>query len=83
MNSKINLKIDTSAVYRIKVQGRLKRNYAGSMNDMQISYETSDNDMNQTLIIGKVEDQAALSGVLNFLYDMQMPVLSVECLEKL
>ena len=83
MKSSNRLKIDSSAIYRIRIQGRLEKNYAGSMHDMQISYETNKNNNAESLIVGKVEDQAALSGVLNFLYDMQLPVLSVECLEKL
>jgi hypothetical protein len=30
---------------------------------------------------GRLQDQAALSGVLNILYENQYPVLSVDCLE--
>jgi len=35
----------------------------------------------ETTLVGRLPDQAALSGVLNTLYDKQYPVLSVECLE--
>jgi len=36
-----------------------------------------------TLLVGKVRDQAELNGILDLLYSLQRPVLSVECLEKL
>ena len=35
----------------------------------------------QQEVVGRLPDQAALSGLLNTLYDTQYPVLSVECLE--
>ena len=35
----------------------------------------------QTVLVGRLRDQAALSGVLNILYELHLPVLSVECLE--
>ena len=33
-----------------------------------------------TALLGQLADQAALLGVLNFLYDLCLPLLSVECL---
>jgi hypothetical protein len=34
----------------------------------------------ETTLIGPLVDQAALFGVLNALYDMRMPLISVKCL---
>jgi hypothetical protein len=47
---------------------------------MNITTSGEDDDSNSTLV-GRLPDQAALSGVLNTLYETQYPVLSVECLE--
>jgi hypothetical protein len=33
-----------------------------------------------TVLTGEFRDQAALAGVLNTLYDLGLPLLSVECL---
>lgn len=82
MNSKINLKIDTPAIYRIKVQGKLDPSYSGLLHDMQITHE-KDKFESKALLVGKIEDQAALSGILNSLYELHLPVLSVECLQQL
>jgi hypothetical protein len=35
-----------------------------------------------TILIGHLNDQAALSGVLNALYDLHLPVLSVEHIDE-
>jgi hypothetical protein len=35
-----------------------------------------------TTLIGRVRDQAELSGVLNTLYELHLPILSVENLER-
>jgi hypothetical protein len=50
---------------------------------MQITKTENADDTNETLLVGRLEDQAALAGVIETLYNLQMPVLSVECLEKL
>jgi hypothetical protein len=35
----------------------------------------------ESTLVGRLPDQAALSGVLSIHYDKQYPVLSVNCLE--
>jgi hypothetical protein len=77
------LKIETSARYRIVVKGDLDQNRSVRVGGMTISTRRTDDETLITQLEGKLADQAALSGVLNTLYDMQLPVLSVECLEVL
>jgi len=36
-----------------------------------------------TILIGHLKDQGALSGVMNALYDIHLPVLSVEFLDEM
>lgn len=77
------LKIDSPALYRITVQGKLDDSYSSLFNNMQITYEKNVDKEPEAVLVGKIEDQAALSGVLNSLYELRMPVLSLECLKKL
>jgi hypothetical protein len=68
------------AVYRVRVQGTIPLNWSVRLMGMNIT--TSDEaDNEQSTLVGRLPDQAALSGLLNTLYDTQFPVLSVECLE--
>jgi hypothetical protein len=68
------------AVYRVRVQGLIPLDWSARLMGMNIT--TSDDAGNdQSTLVGRLPDQAALSGVLNTLYDTQFPVLSVECLK--
>ncbi len=48
---------------------------------MEISSSRGLNGAAQTILVGRLADQAALSGLLNGLYELHLPVISVECLE--
>ena len=65
------------AVYRVRVQGKVPLDWSTYLMGMNITASSSD----ESTIVGRLPDQAALSGVLSTLYDKQYPVLSVECLE--
>jgi hypothetical protein len=68
------------AVYRVRVQGSIPLDWSVRLMGMNIT-TSHDTDSDQSTLVGRLPDQAALSGVLNTLYDTQFPVLSVECLE--
>lgn len=69
------------AFYQIEVLGKVSEIYTESLSGMDISYKGSENKVVTTLL-GKLSDQAALSGVMNALYDMHMSVLSVKKIEE-
>lgn len=75
------LKLETPAVYRICVQGRLDHNWSDRLGGMAIRSSSSLESAPTTILEGHLADQAALSGVLNTLYDLHLPLLKVECLE--
>ena len=68
------------AVYRVRVQGRVPLDWSTRLMGMNITASHND-DEDSSIIVGRLPDQSALSGVLNTLYEKQYPVLSVECLE--
>ena len=67
------------AIYRIKVNGVLKADWSDRIAGMNITKESRVDQA--TVLVGRLADQAALSGVLNTLYELHLPVLSVDCLE--
>ena len=77
------LKNVSPAIYRITVQGSLEESWSERMLGMQITASGEEGPGAVTLLVGKVRDQAELNGILDTLYSLQRPVLSVECLEKL
>ncbi len=47
---------------------------------MAIAVQASADGPPTTILTGNLEDQASLAGVLRTLYELHLPVLSVECL---
>ena len=72
--------MSSPAVYRIRVQGRVPLDSSARLMGMNITI-ADDGREDRSTLVGRLPDQAALSGLLNSLYDAQYPVLSVECLE--
>ena len=82
MKSK-GLRIEDPARYRIQIQGALDPQLSGRLGGMDIQAKRfEDMRMPVTILSGQLRDQAALFGVLNALYDLRLPVVSVECLEQ-
>ena len=68
------------AVYKIIVQGELDESWSGRLAGLQIKVERSKDKKPITVLIGQMNDQSALSGVLTALYDSHFPIISVNLL---
>ena len=75
------LTMSEPATYRIIVQGELKPDMGSRLGGMSISTRLNEDGETESILVGRLPDQAALSSVLNALYDMQLPVISADCLE--
>ena len=62
--------------YRIRLKGHLDRTWSNWFAQMAISTEGDD-----TILTGSVLDQAELYGLLNRIRDLNIALLSVECME--
>jgi hypothetical protein len=71
---------DHPAIYQIEVQGRLDPNWSDLMGGMATCLTIRESTFPVTTLQGELSDQAALHGVLNSLYELHLPVLSVLCL---
>ena len=65
-------------VYRIRVVGRLNRNWSKRLRGLAL-FTVEEGDAVITEICGQLPDQAALMGVLDELYSCGIPVISMEC----
>ncbi len=75
------IKLETPTTYRIRVQGKLDESWFDRLGNMAITPEAADEPA-VSILVGHLPDQAALSGVLNTLYEMRLPLLSVENLDE-
>ena len=65
-----------STAYRIKLKGHLDPKWSDWFEQMAISIEGG-----ETILTGSVADQAALHGLLIRIRDLNLTLLSVECME--
>lgn len=69
------------AVYKVRVQGDLKDHWSDRLGGMQITVDRSDKQNPISILIGQINDQSALSGILNKLYDLRLTILSVSIMK--
>ena len=75
------LTLGTPATYRITIQGYLGSSWSDDFGGMAFSNEVAADGSRRTVLTGWLVDQAALFGVLDGLYGLGFPLVSVECVE--
>ena len=81
MNDNLNqkrIKLWTPVTYRIDVEGHLNESWSDCLAGMRITVHKRADQTTVTTLIGRLKDQAELSGVLNSLYDLHQSILKVE-----
>ncbi len=72
--------VDTKTEYAIRVVGYLDESWSDRFSGMAIHQSEPSDPKLETTLIGPLVNQAVLFGVLNTLYDMRLPLISVECI---
>ncbi len=72
------LTTDSAARYEIRLQGYVEQRWANCLDTTSIWVESQPGEAPVTVVVGEFQDQAALAGVLSFLHDLSLPLLSVE-----
>ena len=75
---KQKLTLDRPATYQIKVPGHLDESWSDWDGKMTITIESDVDGLPVTTLTGTV-DQAALHGLLRWLYSLGLPLISVNC----
>ena len=73
------LTLTTPAAYLIRVRGQTDKNWAEYFNDFSVEVSTHPGRAPETILRGRVRDQAALLGMLHYLHYAGMALVSVEC----
>lgn len=71
---------DSPGAYRIRVEGHIDEKMFDLLGGMVITRAFTLDKQPMTILVGQLNDQAALAGVLNELYEMHLPLLTVESL---
>ena len=75
------LRLEAPATYEIRVQGSLEQNWSGRLQGLGITVKESPDRLPVTILAGRLKDKAALLGVLNALFALQLPLLFFSCLK--
>ena len=67
--------------YRIGIDGVVASRWSDRLGDMDSTVEWREGRGPVTVLLGSPVDQAALAGVLQILFDLRLPLLSVEAVE--
>jgi hypothetical protein len=70
-------KYESGAIYQIRVKGRLDKRWSDWFDGFDITYPSGE----ETLLYGRIVDQAALHGMLAKIRDLGLSLLSVERVE--
>jgi hypothetical protein len=73
--------LNGSTHYQIVVQGELGANWSAWLGDVLFESHCQSSRLNKTTIVGAVPDQAALRGLLNKLWDLNLTLISVNLYE--
>ena len=68
---------DRPAIYQLQILGRLPSRSSAGTAGMAIEVATAADETPVTVLRGEVADQAALCGLINQLYDLQLTIRSV------
>ena len=77
---KQKLTLDRPSIYQIKVPGHLDQSWSEWTGGMKVTVENKDASPPFTTLTGTV-DQAALQGLLRWLYSLGLPLISVNWVE--
>lgn len=66
------------ATYQISVHGKLDASWADWIGVVRVTHQIGDDGSSVTTLIGKVPDQAALRGLIERIWDLNLTLLSVQ-----
>ena len=79
---KLELTLDKPAIYQIEVQGYLEEHWSDWLDGMALRPQIIEDGIKVIHLTGTVIDQAALHGLLRKIYDLGLPLLSVNCIDQ-
>ena len=65
------------AFYCIVVQGAVSESWRRRLGGMEVTTSSPQSDQPQTVLQGRLQDQAALHGLLDTLYALHLPIVEV------
>jgi hypothetical protein len=71
------MKAEQLSIYQIKVQGKLNEQWSDWLEGVTITHDRAQEEDHVTTLTSPVVDQAALRGIMNRLWDLNVTLLSI------
>ena len=78
MNAQNSLRPDQPALYRLRLQGHVTAKWSDWFQNSNVEFEDI-----RTTVMGEVRDQAALFGLLSFVRNLGVVLISLELIQPL
>ena len=78
MSTEMNLPPCTARIYQITVEGKIDVSWSDWLGGMRLFSRKEADEMQVTILSGVLTDQAALRGLLNRLWDLNLVLRSVQ-----
>ena len=78
MSTEMSSLIQTRRYYQITIEGKIDPSWSAWLDDLQLVSRKETNGMILTTLSGALTDQAALRGLLNRLWDLNLVIRSVQ-----
>lgn len=78
MAAEIHYPPDHSRAYRITIEGKIDSSWSDWLGGFELALRTEDDGSHVTTLSGELRDQAALRGLLDRLWDLNLVVRSVQ-----
>lgn len=75
--SATDLEFSGPAIYQIIVKGKIPVPYHDRFGEMRIEFNPEGSQGIETILVGKLQDQAELSGILKTIYSLHLPVKNI------
>ena len=76
------LKLWSSATYSIEFNGEVSERFRDSFSWLRITTFQRKDQSTVTTLVGRMRDQAELTGLLSSLHDLHLPIISVQILSQ-
>jgi hypothetical protein len=75
------MKAEQRPIYQIKVQGKINEQWSAWLEGVTITHEQAQEEAHITTLTSPIVDQAALRGIMNRLWDLNVTLLSIKRLD--
>jgi len=72
-----NTAFDKTAIYRIVFEGNIEGHLVEQRWGLQVTVEKTSDNKAISILVGRIDDQSQLSGILQLLYDKHYTLISV------